>query len=142
MRTMKKGMQLLPHSPEISPDLYLSYLTDTQCHILIPRQLDLTDSSLYSHRRDRHIPCIDHIHLIISVFRKYQLSVHRLADTQIMNGIIIADAPAFAHMAAGINWAIGAETSREILHKAAAARFDSVLIARRYIDLFNKILAK
>ena len=47
-----------------------------------------------------------------------------------------------ADMAAGIKWAIGAETSREILHKAAAARFDSVLIARRYIDLFNKILAK
>ena len=115
-------MQLLPHSPEISRDLYLSYLTDTQCHILIPRQLDLTDSSLYSHRGDRHIPRIDHIHLIIRILRKHKLSVRRLAAAQLMNGIIIADAPAFAHVAAGIAYylvkdafTLGQITARHIL---------------------------
>ena len=45
-----------------------------------------------------------------------------------------------ADMAAGIKWAISSDISRESQHKAASKRFDSAFIARRYIDLFNKIL--
>ena len=47
-----------------------------------------------------------------------------------------------ADMAAGIKWAISSDISRESQHKAASKRFDSAFIARRYIDLFNKILDK
>lgn len=47
-----------------------------------------------------------------------------------------------ADMAEGIRWAIDSAISREHQHQAAASRFDSAFIARRYIDLFNKILAK
>ena len=42
--------------------------------------------------------------------------------------------------AKGIRWALTAGISREAQHQAAAARFDSRIIARRYIDLFNRIL--
>lgn len=42
--------------------------------------------------------------------------------------------------AAGIRWALTAGISREAQHKAAAAHFDAHIIARRYIDLFKRIL--
>ncbi|MDE6239979.1 MAG: hypothetical protein K2M54_08380 [Muribaculaceae bacterium] len=42
--------------------------------------------------------------------------------------------------AKGIRWALTAGISREAQHQAATARFDSRIIARRYIDLFNRIL--
>lgn len=46
-----------------------------------------------------------------------------------------------ADLARGIRWALEGHVSRETLHSVAAERYDSRLIARKYIDLFNRISA-
>lgn len=46
-----------------------------------------------------------------------------------------------ADFASGIRWALESGISREELHRAAAARWDAAAIARRYVELFNRLLS-
>jgi glycosyltransferase involved in cell wall biosynthesis len=45
-------------------------------------------------------------------------------------------------MARGIEWAINAGISRQTLHETVESRFDSQVIAQKYIELFNKLINK
>lgn len=44
-------------------------------------------------------------------------------------------------MARGIKWALEGHVSRQALHDVAASRYDSRIIARKYIDLFNRVIS-
>ena len=47
-----------------------------------------------------------------------------------------------ADLARGLEWAIETAPSREMLHQAAARRFDAPAIAKKYIELFKRILSE
>lgn len=47
-----------------------------------------------------------------------------------------------ADMARGLEWAIATAPDRDSLHNAAAQRFDAPAIAKKYIELFKRILSE
>ena len=76
-------------------------LPNPQRHILPSRQLHLMETSHFPKRGNRHIPGIDNLHLIIRILREHHRPVGRLADAEIMNGIIVAGGHAFADASPG-----------------------------------------
>lgn len=61
--------------------------------------------------------------------------------THKVNGYI-ADYLDSESVAEGILWAVGAGIDRDALHASVAARFSASVIARRYLDLFSRLLAE
>ena len=52
----------------------------------------------------------------------------------------IAEYKDAASVAAGIDWAINANVSRQFLHDEVERKFAAPMIAQSYINLFNKII--